>query len=194
DYFGGRVSPSRRDLVLHVEQVGDLFVETFRTISRLERLQFAHSCHSSRAALPGSVQGFIAERDAIQGDLISVGHGDVDGQPALALRFEGLARGRSGAALTPVFSPPDVVDMRTYDMQASPPRLPRADGQGAPDRRPRQYVDGSGRVAHQGLWAERSAFRFRRTFVRARAGRQRNPELDASRPRWSADPEDWRLR
>ncbi len=71
-------------------------------------------------ALPGSVQGFIAERDAIQSDLISVEHGDVDGQPTLALRFKGLAKGRSGAALTPVFSPPDIVDMRTYDMQASP--------------------------------------------------------------------------
>ena len=71
-------------------------------------------------ALPGSVQGFMAERDAIQSDLIAVEHGEVDGRPALALRFKGLAKGRTGAALTPVFSPPDVVDMRTYDMQASP--------------------------------------------------------------------------
>jgi ADP-ribosylglycohydrolase len=71
-------------------------------------------------ALPGSVQGFMAERDAIQSDLIAVAHGEVDGRPALALRFKGLAKGRSGAALTPVFSPPDIVDMRTYDMQASP--------------------------------------------------------------------------
>ena len=71
-------------------------------------------------ALPGSVQGFMAERDAIQSDLIAVEHGEVDQRPALALRFKGLAKGRTGAALTPVFSPPDVVDMRTYDMQASP--------------------------------------------------------------------------
>ncbi len=71
-------------------------------------------------ALPGSVQGFMAERDAIQSDLIAVEHGEVDGGPALALRFKGLAQGRTGAALTPVFYPPDVVDMRTYDMQASP--------------------------------------------------------------------------
>ncbi len=71
-------------------------------------------------ALPGSVQGFMAERDAIQNDLIAVEHAEVDGWPALALRFKGLAKGRTGAALTPVFSPPEVVDMRTYDMQASP--------------------------------------------------------------------------
>jgi hypothetical protein len=71
-------------------------------------------------SLPGSVQGFIAERDAIQPDLLSLEQGQNSGQPALALRFKGLARGRSAAALTPTFSPPEVVDMRTYDLQASP--------------------------------------------------------------------------
>ena len=71
-------------------------------------------------SLPGSVQGFMAERDAVQPDLLSVEQGERSGQPALALRFKGLARGRSAAALTPTFSPPNVVDMRTYDLQASP--------------------------------------------------------------------------
>jgi ADP-ribosylglycohydrolase len=71
-------------------------------------------------SLPGCVQGFMAERDAIQSDLICVEHGEIEGRAALALRFKGLAHGRSGAALTPVFSPPEVVDMRTYDIQASP--------------------------------------------------------------------------
>ena len=71
-------------------------------------------------SLPGSVQGFMAERDAVQPDLLAVAQGERSGQPALALRFKGLARGRSAAALTPTFSPPNVVDMRTYDLQASP--------------------------------------------------------------------------
>jgi ADP-ribosylglycohydrolase len=71
-------------------------------------------------SLPGSVQGFMAERDAIQPDLLSVEQDEGPGGPALALRFKGLARGRSAAALTPTFSPPNVVDMRTYDLQASP--------------------------------------------------------------------------
>ncbi len=71
-------------------------------------------------ALSGSVQGFAAEPDAVQSDLLSVGHGEIEGRPALALKFKGLARGRSGAALTPVFTPPEVVEMRTYDLQASP--------------------------------------------------------------------------
>jgi ADP-ribosylglycohydrolase len=71
-------------------------------------------------SLPGSVQGFIAERDVVQPDLLSLEQGQNSGRPALALRFKGLARGRSAAALTPTFSPPEVVDMRTYDLQASP--------------------------------------------------------------------------
>jgi hypothetical protein len=71
-------------------------------------------------SLPGSVQGFAAERDPIQNDLLIVGQGEAGGRPALGLRFKGLARGRSAAALTPVFSPPNVADMRTYDLQASP--------------------------------------------------------------------------
>jgi hypothetical protein len=140
-------------------------------------------------ALPGSVQGFMAERDAIQSDLMAVEHGEVDGQPALALRFKGLAKGRTGAALTPVFSPPDVVDMRTYDMQASPRVYP---GQTVKAGLIADRANTSTGVAHQGLWAQRSALRHRRTLGRARAWREPNPELDASRRRWSAHPEDRR--
>jgi hypothetical protein len=36
------------------------------------------------------------------------------------LRFKGLARGRAAAALTPTFAPPNVGEMRTYDLQSSP--------------------------------------------------------------------------
>ena len=71
-------------------------------------------------ALPGSVQGFMAERDPVQSDLLSVEQGDSLGQPALGLHFKGLARGRSASALTPTFTPPSVTEMRTYDLQASP--------------------------------------------------------------------------
>jgi ADP-ribosylglycohydrolase len=91
-----------------------------RELAGLARLPPPKDGAQFHFSLPGSVQGFAAERDAIQSDLISVDHREVDGQPALALRFRGLAKGRSGAALTSVFSPPEVVDMRTYDMQASP--------------------------------------------------------------------------
>ncbi len=70
--------------------------------------------------LPGSVQGFRAERDSVQPDLLSIEQVDRSGRPALALRFKSLARGRTAAALTPTFSPPNVDEMRTYHLLASP--------------------------------------------------------------------------
>jgi ADP-ribosylglycohydrolase len=70
--------------------------------------------------LPGSVQGFRAERDSVQPDLLSIEQSDRSGRPALALRFKSLARGRTAAALTPTFSPPNVDEMRTYHLLASP--------------------------------------------------------------------------
>ncbi len=70
--------------------------------------------------LPGSVQGFMVERDSVQPDLLSIERTDRSGQPALALRFKSLARGRTAAALTPTFSPPNVGEMRTYHLLASP--------------------------------------------------------------------------
>jgi ADP-ribosylglycohydrolase len=70
--------------------------------------------------LPGSVQGFRAERDSVQPDLLSIEQADRSGRPALALRFKSLARGRTAAALTPTFSPPNVDKMRTYHLLASP--------------------------------------------------------------------------
>ncbi len=75
-------------------------------------------------SLPGSVQGFMAESDKVQTDLLRVEHGTLPTGPALALRFQGLARGRSAAAMTPMFAPPNVAEMRTYDLQASPRLYP----------------------------------------------------------------------
>jgi len=91
-----------------------------RELAGLEALPPPKDGAQFHFTLPGSVQGFAAERDAIQSDLLSVGQGEVGGRPALALRFKGLARGRSAAALTPTFSPPNLADMRTYELQASP--------------------------------------------------------------------------
>ena len=71
-------------------------------------------------SLPGSVQGFTPDGDAVQGDLLRVEPGAIAGRPALALRFKGLARGRSAAALTPTFAAPNIAEMRTYDLQSTP--------------------------------------------------------------------------
>jgi len=74
-------------------------------------------------SLPGSVQGFGAICDS-DGAELSVAHGRIDGVPALSLSLEGLEPGEAAAAMTPVFTPPDVVKMRTYDLQASPRLYP----------------------------------------------------------------------
>lgn len=66
------------------------------------------------------MRGFVAERDPVQADLLPVEQGENCGVPALPLRFKGLARGRTGAALTPTFSPPNMCEMRTSQLQASP--------------------------------------------------------------------------
>jgi ADP-ribosylglycohydrolase len=71
-------------------------------------------------SLPGSVQGFVVERDSVQPDLLFIEQVDKSGLSALALRFKSLARGRTAAALTPIFSPPNVAAMRTYHLLASP--------------------------------------------------------------------------
>lgn len=67
-------------------------------------------------SLPGSVQGFRRQVDLNALDGVKV-HGTGE---ALALDFEALAPGREAAATTPVFTPREVLRMRTYDLMASP--------------------------------------------------------------------------
>lgn len=66
--------------------------------------------------LPGSVQGFRPQPGQIALDGVKV-HGTGE---ALAIDFTALAEGREAAATTPVFTPLDVLKMRTYDLMASP--------------------------------------------------------------------------
>ena len=67
-------------------------------------------------SLPGSVQGFRPQpgETALSGLSVS-GTGE-----ALAIDFAALAPGLEAAATTPVFTPPEVKGMRTYDLMASP--------------------------------------------------------------------------
>lgn len=67
-------------------------------------------------SLPGSVQGFRPQLGQIALDALKV-HGTGE---ALAIDFLALAPGREAAATTPVFTPVDVLKMRTYDLMASP--------------------------------------------------------------------------
>lgn len=66
--------------------------------------------------LPGSVQGFRPQPSDMALEHFRVtGTGD-----ALALDLDALAPGREAAATTPVFAPPEVKGMRTYELLASP--------------------------------------------------------------------------
>ena len=91
-------------------------------------------------SLPGSVQGFMAESDKVQTDLLRVEHGRLcrRGQRSRC-KFQGLARGRSAAAMTPMFTPPNVAEMRTYDLQASPQTLSGPERSRRVDRRQGQH-------------------------------------------------------
>ena len=80
--------------------------------------------------LPGSVQGFeVAQEPDAAGTLIIrnvLGHSR-DGERSLELRYGGLALGRSARALTPTFSPLDMLSFAgrsAYDLIASPTLYP----------------------------------------------------------------------
>ncbi|MFZ6029536.1 MAG: ADP-ribosylglycohydrolase family protein [Chloroflexota bacterium] len=71
-------------------------------------------------SLPGSVQGFQAQGDM---SIENVPHPTLQAQRALVLRYQ-LNAGGSAAALTPVFIPPEAVDMTGYSLLASPTLYP----------------------------------------------------------------------
>jgi ADP-ribosylglycohydrolase len=73
--------------------------------------------------LPGSVQGFVADNaPECHGTATvtnAVGHSR-DGKRSLAIRYEGVATGRSARVGTATFIPPDAVQMGGYGIIASP--------------------------------------------------------------------------
>ena len=70
-------------------------------------------------SLPGSVQGFRAVR-AARGALSIENEPFEQGRALLICAIAGSAPKRPVAAITPTFAPPEVVDMRTYDLMATP--------------------------------------------------------------------------
>jgi len=71
-------------------------------------------------SLPGSVQGFRSLGGSDGNPHVSVANEVLEGGRALAIRYTALAPGREAAVTTPMFSPPEVVSMRTYDLMATP--------------------------------------------------------------------------
>src|SRR5277367_5963635 len=68
-------------------------------------------------SLPGSVQGFRGESNGAVA--LRVGNEAFEASRALSIRYEGLG-GEPAAVLTPTFTAPDVVRMRTYELMATP--------------------------------------------------------------------------
>lgn len=71
-------------------------------------------------ALPGSRQGFTIAARKPNGAIGNLENVALEDGRALRLNFDHLAAGQTIAANTPTFQPPDVVDMRTYDLMATP--------------------------------------------------------------------------
>ena len=68
-------------------------------------------------SLPGSVQGF---RPQPGGAPARLGNVEFEGGRALAIGYAALAPGQVAAVTTPTFAPPDVLEMRTYELMATP--------------------------------------------------------------------------
>ncbi|WP_171211832.1 ADP-ribosylglycohydrolase family protein [Ruegeria sp. HKCCA5426] len=71
-------------------------------------------------ALRGSTQGFQMRSGLHAVETSAVRNVDFNGSRALSIRYEGLAADLNATATTPTFTPPEVTQMRTYDLMASP--------------------------------------------------------------------------
>ena len=71
-------------------------------------------------SLPGSQQGFrVVEGHGFTKNVV-LKNLESEGARALSVCYEALAPGQTAAVTTPTFSPREVLDMRTYDLMATP--------------------------------------------------------------------------
>jgi len=71
-------------------------------------------------SLPGSQQGFRPMGAAGGSVTTPLRNVEFEGGRALAIGYEALGPGQVAAAMTPTFSPPEMLNMRTYDLMATP--------------------------------------------------------------------------
>lgn len=73
-------------------------------------------------SLPGSVQGFIATRNELLSSRVKIEQAiDSKNRPGLAIHLNGWANeSQPVEVLTQVFTPPEIVTMKTYELMASP--------------------------------------------------------------------------
>lgn len=71
-------------------------------------------------SLPGSQQGFRPEGGAGGSANPVLRNVEFEGGRALSINYEALGPGQIAIATTPTFSPPEMLNMRTYDLMATP--------------------------------------------------------------------------
>ena len=71
-------------------------------------------------SLPGSQQGFRPQLSLDANAATRVANIEFEGSHALSVGYEALGPGQVAVVTTPTFSPRDVLDMRTYELMATP--------------------------------------------------------------------------
>lgn len=71
-------------------------------------------------SLPGSRQGFQPQLGVGLSSDVKVRNSEFEGSRALSIGYEALGPGQVAVATTPTFSPQEMLNMRTYDLMASP--------------------------------------------------------------------------
>jgi ADP-ribosylglycohydrolase len=71
-------------------------------------------------SLPGSQQGFRPQTGLDVSKAMRVGNVEFEGSRALAIDYEALGPGQVAAVTSPTFSPREMLNMRTYDLMATP--------------------------------------------------------------------------
>ncbi|HVY50906.1 MAG TPA: ADP-ribosylglycohydrolase family protein, partial [Devosia sp.] len=71
-------------------------------------------------SLPGSVQGFTPQSALDANRSLRISNVEFEGARALAIDYAALGPGQTSAVNTPTFTPRDVLNMRTYELMATP--------------------------------------------------------------------------
>ncbi len=71
-------------------------------------------------SLPGSRQGFQPQLGLGLSSAVRIGNAEFESSRALSIGYEALGPGQVAAVTSPTFSPREVLNMRTYDLMASP--------------------------------------------------------------------------
>lgn len=71
-------------------------------------------------SLPGSQQGFRPQAELKVPASMTVKNIEFEGSRALAVRYDAMGPSQVAAVTTPTFSPREMLDMRTYDLMATP--------------------------------------------------------------------------